>query len=482
MRKLTRFAVAAIITLPFITSAATSAELQAQTLALLAQVQALQAQLAAQGITGGTGGATVPVYTGTSGVSPAAQGVNSSACPLIGRALGLDASGDDVSRLQQFLARDPSVYPEAKVTGYYGALTEAAVKRWQTKYNIVSSGSAATTGYGVVGPRTAAAISLQCSTMGTGGTGGTGGTVTPVNTTPGIMAGFIQVTPISGNAPLNVKVTVTANTAGSCSGGVYQLQWGDGSSVPQIVVPAGNCGTIVQNYAHLYLYGGTYIIKLSAGTHSTSATIVVSGVGAPAVASQQETFNATPTNGDAPLTVTFSGTVTGTNLGWCASGCSSALEFGDGATGSVQLPIATNGVANYSLQHTYSTGGTYTAKLHQGSVSSSRLVGNPITISVTTNAATYSYSPLAVTPIVNGNPLAVTARFDLFSSCTGYDLSWGDGTAHVLQNDGGTACAATPVTKTFSHVYANAGSYTISLKRGPTLSRNDSVSLVISNQ
>ena len=162
MRKLTRFAVAAIITLPFITSAATSAELQAQTLALLAQVQALQAQLAAQGITGGTGGATVPVYTGTSGVSPAAQGVNSSACPLIGRALGLDASGDDVSRLQQFLARDPSVYPEAKVTGFYGSLTEAAVKRWQTKYNIVSSGSAATTGYGVVGPRTAAAISLQC--------------------------------------------------------------------------------------------------------------------------------------------------------------------------------------------------------------------------------------------------------------------------------------------------------------------------------
>ena len=114
---------AAIIS-SFLLRAATSAELQAQAQALLAQVQALQAQLGA-GITGGTGtgGTTIPVYTGTSGVKQL-HGVNSSACPLIGRALG-SASGDDVSRLQQFLARDPSVYPEARVTGYYGALTEA---------------------------------------------------------------------------------------------------------------------------------------------------------------------------------------------------------------------------------------------------------------------------------------------------------------------------------------------------------------------
>ena len=477
MRYFTRFAVAAIITLPFVSSAATSAELQAQAQALLAQVQALQAQLAAQGIAGGAVSGTV-----TPSVS-----VSSSACPLIGRVLKLGSTGDDVSRLQTFLAQNPAIYPEAKITGYYGALTEAAVKRWQVKYNIVSSGTAETTGYGVTGPRTAAAISLQCSTMSTtGGTlGNTGGIGTPIGQTvanPGIMGGFIQVTPISGNAPLNVKVTVTANTAGSCSGGVYQLQWGDGSSVPQIVVPAGNCGTVVQNYAHLYLYGGTYIIKLSAGTHSTSATVVVSGPGAPVVVSQSETFNATPTSGNAPLSVTFSGTVTGTDLGWCASGCSSALEFGDGSVGSVSLPIASNGVSNYSLQHTYAKGGTYTAKLHQGSVSSATLVGSPITITVTGNEATYSYSPLAVTPNIGGNPLAVTAQFDLFSSCTGYDLSWGDGSAHVTQNDGGTSCAQTSVVKNFSHTYAGAGSYTITLRRGPTLSRNDSASLTISNQ
>jgi len=483
MRHLTRFAVAAVITLPFVTSAATAAELQAQAQELLLQVQTLQAQLAAQG---GTVGAT-PVYTGATGVSPLSGVVNSSTCPLIGRVLKRGSSGDDVSRLQRFLAQDPAIYPEAQITGYYGALTEAAVKRWQAKYNIVSSGSAETTGYGVTGPRTAAAISLQCSTMSTsGGTGGIG----PVVATPGILAGFIQVTPISGNAPLNVKVTVTANTAGSCSGGVYSLEWGDGSSVPQIVVPAGNCGTVVQNYAHLYLYGGTYIIKLSAGTHSTSATILVSGPSTPVTPSQTDSFSATPTSGSAPLNVTFSGVVTGANLGWCASGCSDTIEFGDGATGLISLPTATNGVSNYSIQHTYTTGGTYTSKLHQGPISTGSLVGNPITISVTgatstattTTVTAYSYSPLAVTPNIGGNPLAVTAKFDLGSSCTGYDFSWGDGTSHVVQNDGGTSCAQTAVFKTFSHAYTGPGSYTILLRRGPTLSRTDSVSLVISTQ
>ncbi len=480
MKYITRIVATAIITLPFITSAATSAELTAQAQVLLAQVQALQAQLAAMG-GGTTGGTTVPVYTGTTGVSSATPGVNSSACPLIGRVLNLGDSGDDVSRLQTFLSLERAVYPEALVTGYYGSLTESAVKRWQAKYNIVASGTAASTGYGVTGPRTAAAISLQCSTM---TTGSTGTTVVPGSTTanPGVMGGFIQVTPISGRTPLNVKVTVTANTAGSCTGGVYSLEWGDGSSVPQIIVPPGNCGTVVQNYAHLYLYGGTYIIKLSAGTHSTSATVTVSGASAPTTPTQRETFNANPISGDAPLTVTFSGVVTGGDLGWCPSGCSSALDFGDGSTGSVSLPNASNGVSNYSLTHTYSTGGSYTAKLYQGAASAGHLVGSPITIDVTGNAGTYTYTPMAVTPNVGGNPLVVSVQFDLFSSCTGYDFSWGDSSAHITQADGGSACAATPVTKNFSHTYSGAGSYTILLKRGVNLERNDSASLTISNQ
>lgn len=64
-----------------------------------------------------------------------------------------DAKGE-VGRLQKFLARDATIYPEGIVSGYFGNLTEQAVKRWQTKYGIVSYGDVATTGYGSVGPKT----------------------------------------------------------------------------------------------------------------------------------------------------------------------------------------------------------------------------------------------------------------------------------------------------------------------------------------
>lgn len=82
-------------------------------------------------------------------------------------------SGSSVSELQAFLATDSAIYPEGLITGYYGPLTASAVGRFQCARGIVCSGSAATTGYGRVGPRTLAAIvSLQG-----GGSGGVGGDV-----------------------------------------------------------------------------------------------------------------------------------------------------------------------------------------------------------------------------------------------------------------------------------------------------------------
>ena len=49
---------------------------------------------------------------------------------------------DQVKLLQTMLAKDPSVYPEAKVTGYYGNLTKKAVERFQQKYGIEQTGIA----------------------------------------------------------------------------------------------------------------------------------------------------------------------------------------------------------------------------------------------------------------------------------------------------------------------------------------------------
>ena len=68
--------------------------------------------------------------------------------------LSFSSRGKEVELLQSTLAKDPEVYKEGLITGYFGLLTKKAVERFQTKYNIVSSGDELSTGYGVVGPKT----------------------------------------------------------------------------------------------------------------------------------------------------------------------------------------------------------------------------------------------------------------------------------------------------------------------------------------
>jgi peptidoglycan hydrolase-like protein with peptidoglycan-binding domain len=86
--------------------------------------------------------------------SPAPTPVTSTAGVLFDRTLVVGDSGDDVRTLQAMLAQDSGVYPEGYVTGYFSRTTELAVRRFQSKYGVVSSGTPSTTGYGAVGPST----------------------------------------------------------------------------------------------------------------------------------------------------------------------------------------------------------------------------------------------------------------------------------------------------------------------------------------
>ena len=130
----------ATFALPTLSSAQTTAA------ELSAQLQQLQAQLAAMKVGGST--ATTPM--------------SSASCPTLARTLARSATGSDVTALQKFLIARGLLTSDS-ATGFFGALTEAAVQKFQASKTIVSSGTPATTGYGLVGAKTRAAIGLACT-------------------------------------------------------------------------------------------------------------------------------------------------------------------------------------------------------------------------------------------------------------------------------------------------------------------------------
>ena len=95
----------------------------------------------------------------SNGSTPTSNGSTSNNnCALLSTNLSIGSTDKttegEVSRLQAFLGKDASIYPEDAVTGYFGSSTLAAVQRWQAAQGIVSSGNSESTGYGNVGPLT----------------------------------------------------------------------------------------------------------------------------------------------------------------------------------------------------------------------------------------------------------------------------------------------------------------------------------------
>ena len=430
--------------LPVAAYAATAQELAAQIEALLKQVSALQQQVGAGATPGGTG----------NGV-PTAGAVNTSGiqCPLISRNLKKGMSGTDVTRLQQFLALDPSIYPEKSVTGYYGALTEAAVKRFQCKNKIVCDGTPESTGYGVTGPRTAALLALQCPDI-IGGGGNSN-----------IASGFFRVTPTSGPVPLMVQVEAILNTVKSCSGVTFEVYYGDGSAPANITVPSGYCNELRQVLSHTFTANGAYTISLRSGIHQNSVTVNVTGTATPPPSAS--IFNASPISGPAPLNVLFTGT---RNVGNSCSAGSYTIDFGDGT--STQIPDTGCSASSFSFSHSYANTGNYVARFYRNNDQ-----GETRSISIAVGGS--SGGAFTITPGTDGDPMKSTAQFDLVSSCARYDLDWGDGSSHATQSEG--SCAAGTTSKNLPHTYQNAGTYTLTLKRGANLDSTATISLVIVN-
>lgn len=120
--------------------------------------------------------APLPAVTNTTPVGTSTDTTSGGSVTLISRNLSSGSSlMSDIMILQTLLVRE-SLLSSTDIIGIYGPKTVQAVKDFQCKYNIVCSGTAATTGYGAVGTktRTLANTLLQASSI----------TTTSTNTTP----------------------------------------------------------------------------------------------------------------------------------------------------------------------------------------------------------------------------------------------------------------------------------------------------------
>ena len=152
---------AAGLVAPLSASALTVEELTAQISALMQQVTMLQSRFNTQSD-------TVPATTDqppaqeapSTGAAVSAPTGNN--CPSFTRPLSRGMKGEDVLSLQGILF-EAGLLTRDQVIGLFGPRTEAALQEWQAKYDIVSSGSPSSTGWGVLGPRTMQFITLNCA-------------------------------------------------------------------------------------------------------------------------------------------------------------------------------------------------------------------------------------------------------------------------------------------------------------------------------
>ena len=221
--------------------------------------------------------------------------------------------------------------------------------------------------------------------------------------------------PSSGIGPL--VVTFVNTTAGRVDS--WEWDFGDGTR-----------SSAVKSPAHLYTQPGSYTVKLTAtnqGGTSVKTTATPIAVNPPPV--PVANFTIAPVRGQAPLTVRFGNRSVGKVDSWL-------WDFGDNSTSTEANP-----------RHVYAQAGSYTVKL-----SATNLGGTGTKTSVT---------PIVVTlpplPIVNfsiapaGGDLPLTVHFA--NRTTGMVDSWA-----WNFGDGNTSTEKSP-----SHVYTQAGNYTVTL-------------------
>jgi len=119
-------------------------------------------------------------------------------------------SGDDVKILQELLATDSDIYPDGLITGYFGKLTEKAVRKLQKKLCLEEVGS--------VGPKTL----WKINELLTEGAGSSGKVPPGLLTAPGIQK---KLCATATSTPDTVVPIISEITATSTTATTTQIKW-----------------------------------------------------------------------------------------------------------------------------------------------------------------------------------------------------------------------------------------------------------------
>jgi PKD repeat protein len=237
--------------------------------------------------------------------------------------------------------------------------------------------------------------------------------------------------PTSGTAPLAVTFT------DSSTGSITNRFWDFGDS--------NTTNTSNTTMGHTYNTGTYTVTLIVSGSSGSDTNTKVSYIVATNIAPPVASFTGNPTNGAAPLNVTFTDTSTGsiTNRFW---------DFGDSTS--------TN-TTSTSVGHTYNAG-TFGVNLTVSGPGGSNTVSK-------SNYITVLNSPVAdftAGPTTGTEPLTVTFT-DTSTGSTPLSLAWNLGDSTTTNTTGGASVG---------HTYA-AGTYTVTL----TASNSVGVSTLVSN-
>jgi PKD repeat protein len=334
-RKLIAGLIVSASLVPLFASALSIDGLQAQIRELLAKIEQLREQLQTQQ-------PETLVISGTVDANAERPRICET-LPFRGFSIG--TRGEDVRSVQEFLRSEGVL--EADATGYFGPLTQRAVGAWQIRHDVVTSANPGT-GWGVLGPRTRAAIAKWCAQ--------------PVSEWK------LRATPHAGQAPLEVQFGVNvqlANPRFIADAGDYKIVFGDGTE--QKLDCSGEEAFCRGPHVvrHTYSQEGTYEAQLvhygyfglpspdGGAPRSVVSSITIRVGGQPTAR-----LDASPDSGNAPLLVEFTYQPSGENGQYW-------ISFGDGEEQLMQTRqiycITTPCISPAVASHTYARAGTYTA-------------------------------------------------------------------------------------------------------------------------